>query len=155
MAEMSIQFTWRSLTLTSMDKNAHTSAQHGSILTQFTFLQNKMQMFTASSQLLLVCFPTLFSLYMNIKDTSWSIFLKIFLILLTCYIANKSYKFPNFKNIQESGNCSHLILLLNNNNKWIYVKHNIYRPKYCYKMKIVSILGWSGVSGQKWPMNQL
>ena len=38
-----------------MDENTHTSAQHGSVLTRCTFLQNKMQMSTASSQVLLAC----------------------------------------------------------------------------------------------------
>ena len=74
-------------------------------------------------------------------NTSWSIFKKVFLIFLTFYIAKKSFKFSNYKNIHESGNCSQLILLLNKNNKWIYEKHIICYVKYCYKMKILSILG--------------
>ena len=76
-------------------------------------------------------------------DTSRSIFLIIglFLIFLTFYIAKKSFKFSKYKNIEESDNCSELVLLLNNNNKWIYDKHNICYATYCYKMKIVSILG--------------
>ena len=40
-------------------------------------------------------------------------------------------------------------LVLNNNNKWIYEKHNICYTKYCYKMKIFRILGWGSGSGQK------
>ena len=36
----------------------------------------------------------------------------------------------------------------NNNNKWIYEKYNICYAKYCYKMKIFSISGWGGGSGQ-------
>ena len=58
-------------------------------------------------------------------------------------------------NIQESGNCSQLILLLNNNNKCIDKKYNICRSKYCYKMKIFNILEYSGGSGSKWPVKQL
>ena len=80
----------------------------------------------------------------------------MFLIFLTFLILQKkSFKFSKYKNIQESGSCSHLILVLNNNNKWIYEKQNICYAKYCYKMKIFSILGWCGGLGQKWPMKQL
>ena len=72
-------------------------------------------------------------------------FLKCFLIFLTFYIAKNSFKFSKYNDIQESGNCSQIILLLSNNNKWIYEKHN-----YCYKMKILSILGWVDGSDQKY-----
>ena len=88
-------------------------------------------------------------------DISWSIFLKIFSIFLTFYFAEKSLKFSKYKNIQESGNCSQLILLLNNNNKCIDEKYNICYAKYCYKMKIFNILGYGGSPGPKWPVKQL
>ena len=52
-------------------------------------------------------------------------------------------------NIQESGNCSQLILLLNNNNKCIDEKYNICYAKYCYKMKIFNLLEYGGGSGSK------
>ena len=51
----------------------------------------------------------------------------------------KSFKCSKYKNIQESGYCSKLHLLLNNNKVFIYKKHNIYYPEYCYKMKIFTI----------------
>ena len=88
-------------------------------------------------------------------DISWSIFLKIFPILLTFYFAEKFLKFSKYKNIQESGNCSQLILLLNNNNKCIDEKYNICYAKYYYKMKIFNILEYGGGSGSKWPVKQL
>ena len=56
---------------------------------------------------------------MNIMEISWSMLLKIYLIFLTFYFAEKSLKFSKYKNIQESGNCSQLILLLNNNNECV------------------------------------
>ena len=111
-------------------------------------------MCTASSQLLLICFPTYFSPYMNIMDIRWSILLKIFSIFLTFYFAEKSLKFSKYKNIQESGNCSQLTLLLNNNNKCIDEKYICY-AKYCYKMKIFNILGYGGSPGPKWHVKQL
>ena len=46
--------------------------------------------------------------------------------------------------MQESGYCSKLHLLLNNNKVLIYKKHNIYYPEYCYKMKIFTIYIWVG-----------
>ena len=49
---------------------------------------------------------------------------------------------PKYKNIQESRNRSQLILLLNNNKKYFYEKLDICDAKYCYKMKMFSLVGW-------------
>ena len=87
-------------------------------------------------------------------DISWSIFLKLFSIFLAFYFAKKSFKFSKYKNIQESGYCSQLILLLNNN-KCIYEKYNICYAKYYYKMKIFNILRYGCGSGPKWSVKQL
>ena len=56
--------------------------------------------------------------------------------------------------MQESSNCPQLILLLNNN-KYIYEKYNICYAKYCYKIKFFNILGYGGGSGPKGPVKQL
>ena len=76
-------------------------------------------------------------------------FSEIFSIFLTFYFAEKSLKFSKYKNIQESGNCSQLILLLNNNSKCIDEKYNLCCAKYCYKMKFFNILECGGGSGSK------
>ena len=49
--------TLMKLTLISMDKNAHIGTTLV-IIDPVHFFQNEMQMCTASSQLLLACFPT-------------------------------------------------------------------------------------------------
>ena len=88
--------------LTSAWFKIHTHQHNaGQFWPSLHFLQNKMQMCTASSHLLLVCFPTSFSPYMNIMDTNWSISLKTVLIFLTFHIAKISFKLSKYKNIQE------------------------------------------------------
>ena len=76
-------------------------------------------------------------------------FSEIFSIFLTFYFAEKSLQFSNNKNIQESGNFSQLILLLNNNNKCIDEKYNICYAKHCYKIIFFNILLYGGSPGPK------
>ena len=128
------------LTLVIMDEKAHTLAQHGSFWPGVLFVQNEMQICTASHSVatclfsyitVIICEHNVHQLQ-HLKEKYFQSF--SFFIL-----PPKSFKCSKYKNIQEAGYCSKLHLLLNNNKVLIYKKNNIYYPEYCYKMKIFTI----------------
>ena len=106
----------------------------------FFFVQNKMQMCTASHSVATCLFSYITVIicehyahqFQHLKEKYFQSF--SFFIL-----PPKSFKCSKYKNIQESSYCSKLHLLLNNNKVLIYKKHNIYYPEYCYKMKIFTV----------------
>ena len=129
--KVSCRFRRLDLTLISMDKNAHTSAQHGSILTWFTFFaKQNANVFSTLTVATCLFSYIIFTIYEHNGHQLKYLFKHIFNLYKFLY-CKKSFKFSKYKNIQESGNCSQLILSLNNNNKWIYEKHNICYAKYC------------------------
>ena len=128
------------LTLISMDKKAHTLAQHRSFWPGVLFVQNKMQMCTASHSVATCLFSYIIVIICEHNVHQFQHLKEKYLQSFSFFILpQKSFKCLKYKNIQESGYCSKLHLLLNNNKVLIYKKHSIYYPEYCYKMKIFTI----------------
>ena len=111
--KLRLKFLFINLTLISMVKNAHTSAQRGSILTWFTFFAKyNANVYTILTVATCLFSYIIFTIYEHYGHQLKHRFTNIFNSFNFSYCKKKSFKFCKYKNTQELGNCSQLILLL-------------------------------------------